>query len=183
MLNSVALCNMFPLLFQEMKHLFKAPKRFLMGTLENKIPTLEEAKEYIYSIDFSQIINLMVSHLGWLKKDAIDTRDQYSNFLYLKFKYFDKNYTLVPTIDIDEFFHLHILDTKKFREDSNFLFKKPIEHYPYYGIDGKSTITDLNNSFNNTQELYYNEYSCYMTHTRSKHFKIIYSLMKMLELP
>lgn len=50
------------------------------------LPSLEEAKQYIDAIDFSLIINKMVKHQGWLKKDALTVCDMYKNFLYLQKK-------------------------------------------------------------------------------------------------
>ena len=124
----------------------------------------------------------MTNHLGWLKRDAIDSRNQYLNLLYLKKKYFEHNYTLFPTEDIDEFAHLHILDTRKYRSDCYSIYGRFIEHNQYLGIDNKSNLNDLKKYFEFTQNLYYKEFSSYMVHNRSKHPKIIYYLMKKLEL-
>ena len=61
--------------------------------------------------------------------------------------------------DIDEFWHQHILDTKKYRDDCKKIFGEYFDHYPYFGIDEKSNYTDLENAFTKMQELYAKEFN------------------------
>ena len=119
----------------------------------SKLPTLDEAKIYIYNIDFSLIVNKIVTHLQWRRKDAEKICVLYRNFLFLQKKY-GANQPLPPSEEIDEFWHNHILDTKKYREDCQNIFGYYQDHYPYFGIDGKTNLNDLNNAFENTQALH-----------------------------
>lgn len=41
---------------------------------------------------------------------------------------------LVPNADIDEIWHMHILDTRAYMQDSNALFGEYLHHYPYFGM-------------------------------------------------
>jgi len=136
---------------------------------------LEEAKKYIYSIDFSKICSKMESHLGWIMDDVLDTCHQYRNYLFLKKKY--PEFNLPPSKDIDLFWHEHILDTNKYIEDTSVIFGGYLHHYPYFGIDNNTTIADVMKSFQMTQELYLKEFNTAMSPTRSQLPSVLYSLM------
>jgi len=125
---------------------------------EERIPTLEQAKEYIYSMDFSDIINKLVVHQGWSRKEAEDLCQIYRNFLYLNKKY-DNEGPLPPSEELDEFWHAHILDTKKYRQDTMAIFGRYFDHYPYFGIDGNTDLSDLNTAFEKTKMLYEQEFA------------------------
>lgn len=43
-------------------------------------------------------------------------------------------YQLVPNEEIDEIWHMHILDTRQYMKDCNELFGEYIHHYPYFGM-------------------------------------------------
>lgn len=112
---------------------------------------LENAK------DFSMIINKMVKHLGWKQKEAEAACSLYRNFLFLHKKY-GHEHSLPPSEEIDEFWHNHILDTKKYRQDCQVIFGRYLDHYPYFGIDGKTNLTDLNHAFETTQQFHQQEF-------------------------
>src|SRR5687767_9924066 len=99
--------------------------------------SLEQAKAYIYAIDFKHIINKMVKYDDWLRRDAENTCELYRNFLYLNKKY-GKERQLPPSEDVDQFWHNHILDTEKYRADCDAIFGHYLHHYPYLGIDGNT---------------------------------------------
>ena len=44
---------------------------------------MDTARDYINSIDFSNIINKMVRHQGWRQKDALAVSRMYRHFLWL----------------------------------------------------------------------------------------------------
>jgi len=134
-----------------------------MGT--DTSPSLEQAKEYIYSVDFSNIINKMVKHQGWLRKDAEKVSGMYRNFLYLNKKYGDQ-YKLPPSEEIDDFWHNHILDTKKYQQDCLSIFGAYLNHYPYFGIDDSSDSCSLKSAFEITNTLYKQEYGDYISNVR-----------------
>ncbi|MCM1958214.1 hypothetical protein NCZ17_02355 [Acinetobacter modestus] len=43
-------------------------------------------------------------------------------------------YQLVPNEEIDEVWHMHILDTRQYMQDCDELFGEYIHHYPYFGM-------------------------------------------------
>lgn len=69
---------------------------------------------------------------GWsaLRADAVET--EYRRFLFLMKKYPDAEAS--PTVDVDIFWHYHILDTMKYARDCEALFGYFLHHYPYVGI-------------------------------------------------
>lgn len=117
---------------------------------------MDTARDYINSIDFSNVINKMVRHQGWRHKDAVAVSRMYRHFLWLHKKY-GEDHTLPPSEEIDAFWHNHILDTKQYRKDSQAIFGRYFDHYPYLGIDGKTDRNDLNDFFAVTRELYEKE--------------------------
>ncbi len=44
---------------------------------------------------------------------------------------------LVPNGDIDEIWHMHILDTRAYMKDCNELFGEYMHHFPYFGMLGE----------------------------------------------
>lgn len=118
---------------------------------------VKQATQYILAMDFSPIINKLINHMGWSKSHALEICTMYRRFLILHKKY-GQEHTLPPSEDIDEFWHMHILDTKRYRADCHKIFGYYLDHYPYLGIDESSNFKDLERAFNKTQELYAHEF-------------------------
>jgi len=125
-----------------------------------------EAKKYIDAIDFSMIIDKTVKTTGWKKKDVLRICEYYKNFLFLNKKYAHERGQLPPSEEIDEFWHNHILDTKKYHEDCNIIVGYYLHHYPYFGMDDQSNEKDLSNAFEHMQQLYKKEFGDYIYRVR-----------------
>ena len=82
--------------------------------------------------------------------------EKYRAFLYLSKKYPDNN--IVPNKEVDMFWHAHILDTYKYQEDCQKIFGQFFHHYPYFGMKDKNDEINLENSFNETLDLYKKEF-------------------------
>ncbi len=119
------------------------------------------------------IANNMVIRSGWLKSEVNEACLLYKNFLFLNYKYPDKQ--IVPSEDIDEFWHNHILDTRKYKIDCEKIFGSYLDHYPYFGMDGVSTLKDLTTAFTETQKLHLQEFGYLIFSVRYKWF---YRLIK-----
>ena len=144
--------------------------------------TLQDAKSYIASIDFSMIIEKMVRVDGWLKKDALKTCQLYRNFLFLKRKYGKEGVNLPPSLDVDEFWHYHILDSEKYRKDCLAIFGEYLHHYPYFGIDTTTNRDDLNAAFQTVQNLHFKEFGEYIILTRKARNILLNYIINKLEL-
>src|SRR3990167_2396942 len=130
-------------------------------------PSLAMAQAYIYAIDFSMIIEKMVKQDGWRQKDAEATCSFYRNFLYLNKKYANGQ-VLPPSVEVDEFWHYHILDTQKYLQDCDRIFGYYFHHYPYLVLDHNLNQQGLDLAFEQTQVLHQQEFGEPMYSTRSK---------------
>ncbi len=117
---------------------------------------ITKAKEDINNLDLSMIANTMVIKLGWLKSEVDEACALYRNFLFLIYKYPDQK--IVPSEDIDEVWHNHILDTRKYKVDCEKIFGRYLDHYPYFGMDGITTLEDLSVAFAETQKVHIQEF-------------------------
>ncbi|WP_288380046.1 glycine-rich domain-containing protein-like [uncultured Massilia sp.] len=93
------------------------------------------ASDAIAALDLGQI-KMKLMHVesgeGWsaARADAVET--EYRRFLFLMKKYPDAEAS--PTVDVDTFWHYHILDTMKYARDCEAVFGYFLHHYPYVGI-------------------------------------------------
>jgi hypothetical protein len=85
------------------------------------------------------------------KVEALET--WYRRFLYLSSIYNEK--IIVPSKDIDTFWHTHILDTQKYIYDCENLFGRYLHHFPYFGMRGKQDRIQLEISFKETEDLFF----------------------------
>jgi hypothetical protein len=88
----------------------------------------------IDALDFTRLKAKMAQRRGdTLTTQAIDRAEaDYRRFLKLCAKYPDA--PIVPTEEVDEFWHLHILDTQRYGEDCKQIFGGMLHHDPYIGM-------------------------------------------------
>lgn len=72
---------------------------------------------------------------GWSLERASAVEREYRRFLYLM-KVFP-NEAVAPLVDVDKFWHYHILDTMKYAADCQQVFGYFLHHFPYVGMRGK----------------------------------------------
>lgn len=94
--------------------------------------SVDQAREYIEQLDLDYIIKTMCSPSyplpQWSEVDALPCSKLYKNFLLLQKIY--PTETLVPTREIDEFWHNHILFTKNYVQDCLNIFGHYLHHEP-----------------------------------------------------
>ena len=90
----------------------------------------------IDELDFSRIkAKLMHRREGVIALRQIERAEAgYRQFLKLAAKYPDA--PIVPSEEVDEFWHMHILDTQRYAADCERIFGYMIHHDPYSGLDG-----------------------------------------------
>lgn len=128
-------------------------------TNSNQQQRLNEIVDKLNNLDLDPIkIKLMdtVEGEGWTREQADKVDILYRRFLYLNEKHQDQ--IIVPSKEVDKFWHTHILDTKKYQEDCMNIFGRFIHHFPYLGMRGEEDVKNLNDSFDATKELYLNEF-------------------------
>lgn len=95
--------------------------------------------------------------LGWSKEKVEQIEVWYRRFLYIRLH--EKEAVLVPTNDIDEFWHIHMLYTKQYYNDCKKIFSCIVQHNPTVEPSKEENDLFLKN-FKNSLELfqkYYNE--------------------------
>jgi hypothetical protein len=88
----------------------------------------------------------------WSLGKAEELEAWYRRFLYLSYIYNDK--IIVPSKDIDTFWHTHILDTQKYFYDCENLFGRYIHHFPYFGMRGEQDRIYFEKMFSETENLF-----------------------------
>jgi hypothetical protein len=71
---------------------------------------------------------------GWSLDKANAVEKEYRRFLCLMKMYPDE--PIAPLVDVDTFWHYHILDTMKYAVDCEQAFGYFVHHYPYVGLRG-----------------------------------------------
>jgi hypothetical protein len=115
----------------------------------------EEANNLIDLIDLSMIkIKLMDEEegQGWDEEFTAFAETRYKRYLCLQYLYPQKS--IVPTKDIDLFWHQHILDTRAYARDCQTIFGRFLHHFPYFGMRGDDDAKKLLDSFEETKILY-----------------------------
>ena len=90
---------------------------------------------------------------GWTLERAEHTERLYRRFLFLCHVYRHSD-TIVPTTDVDEMWHQHILDTRKYADDCDRVFGHFIHHFPYLGMRGAADALALQEAFERTIHIY-----------------------------
>ena len=109
----------------------------------------------IAELDLSAI-KLKLTHTrhgeGWSQAKADAMEIEYRRFLYLQSAFPDEQ--TAPTIDVDTFWHYHILDTVKYAADCEQAFGYFLHHYPYVGLlEGDEPDVEIK-AGNRTRALY-----------------------------
>ncbi|MEM9164524.1 MAG: hypothetical protein AAGC54_15855 [Cyanobacteria bacterium P01_F01_bin.4] len=89
---------------------------------------------------------------GWTLERVTRAVELYRRFLFLNYLYDDR--PIVPSREIDQVWHTHILDTAKYREDCDTLFGRFMDHWPYFGMRDADERQQLNDAFTETQALF-----------------------------
>lgn len=94
---------------------------------------------------------------GWTFAFADRVSKEYRRFLILCLEHRqDSKYSLliVPSKLVDKFWHLHILDTRKYIEDCQYCFGSMLHHFPYFGMRGDQDAANLREAWSRTLALY-----------------------------
>lgn len=95
----------------------------------------------IAALDLDPIkVKLMHEESGeaWSRAQADAVEFEYRRFLYLMKKYPTEH--AAPRMDVDIFWHYHILDTMKYAQDCQAVFGYFLHHFPYIGLRGADDL-------------------------------------------
>ena len=90
--------------------------------------------------------------MGWSFDFALKAAGEYRRFLALCVRNPDS--PIVPSSIVDDFWHLHILDTAKYQEDCERYLGYFLHHFPYFGMRGEQDAENLKAAWERTLELY-----------------------------
>lgn len=115
---------------------------------------ISSAIDKVNVLDFSPINQKLrtVDENFWTNENLQIAEGLYKKFLTLRL--LDKDAILVPTEVIDEYWHQHILDTRKYQADCNQLFGGMLHHDPYFGLKDEEERQLNLQAFENTQRLW-----------------------------
>lgn len=127
--------------------------------------TLEQARQYIEKLDLHYIVDAMCAEgyplPRWVQEEALQCMGLYKDFLLLKKKHISES--LVPTREIDEFWHNHILYTQHYFYDCQQIFGHYLHHEPA-SQDGDKEM--LVREYLKTKQFYLDEFKRPLTLVR-----------------
>ena len=116
---------------------------------------IEAAMSLINSLDLTMVKKKLMDEeegQGW--------DEEYTNYVELRYKRYlcmlmlNEKGSIVPTKNIDIFWHQHILDTRAYAKDCQTIMGKFIHHFPYFGMRSEQDAQDLLDSFEETKIFY-----------------------------
>ena len=114
-------------------------------------------KHKIYNLNLDYVVKRISNKYKWDIKEAKECEKLYKNFLFLNVLY-KEDKRLVPTEEIDMFWHEHILHTKHYINHCEEIFGGYLQHDPLFD----SEYGNIGALFEETQELHKKEFGYYM---------------------
>jgi uncharacterized membrane protein YgcG len=96
------------------------------------------AKRHITGLDLSSVRLKVIDHLGWSSEKTTQVELEYRRFLYALARKRPEYAISPPTPEVDEFWHQHILNTRRYREDCEKVFGQYMDHTPGLSSDEQS---------------------------------------------
>lgn len=90
--------------------------------------------------------------LGWGYELTSRVAVEYEKYLTLCKE--NPNVPVVPSSQVDDFWHFHILDTQKYQEDCENFFGYFLHHFPYFGMRGADDLENLKAAWEQSLLLY-----------------------------
>jgi len=107
------------------------------------------------SIDLSMVRLKLMDHeegAGWTFEHCVEVETEYRRYLVLSRLYDAK--AIVPSREVDTFWHYHILDTQAYAVDCERFFGYFLHHFPYFGMRGPEDLQALGDAYDETLRLY-----------------------------
>jgi hypothetical protein len=126
---------------------------------------VNSALEAVSQIDFSPINRKLQSEnpAQWTDETLAEAETNYRRFLALNLLY--PSTTLSVNKIVDEYWHQHILDTRKYAADCEKVFGYFLHHYPYFGIAGEEDRKQNADAFSATARLWEGAFGASMVST------------------
>ena len=95
---------------------------------------------------------------GWTREYADTIELAYKNYLTMLVKYQDDAEDILPSKDVDEFWHTHILQTIKYADDCQDVFGTFLHHSPHIGELSQADLERRVEHAEKTRQLYQREF-------------------------
>jgi len=113
---------------------------------------IDEIMAVVDSLDFTPINFKLEAEYNWSKESLSLALPLYKQWLVLQACY--ETHSIAPSTFIDEYWHMHILDTRKYIEDCQLVFGEYLHHFPYFGLRNEQDAKELTEGFELTKKLY-----------------------------
>jgi hypothetical protein len=117
---------------------------------------VQKVMDRISRIDFTPHGYKLQKEYGWSEAKINYTIQLYKEWLTLQVLYEDLSFA--PSELVDEFWHVHILDTRKYHADCMMVKGEMIHHYPYFGLTDQENKYVLEEGFSLTRKLYFHHF-------------------------
>lgn len=117
--------------------------------------TAAEASSKLDGLNLQMVRMKLADHKegkGWSDEQLDLYEREYRRFLALNLMY--PLEAIVPSQDVDAFWHAHILDTAAYRVDCERIFGQFFDHYPYFGMRDEADAAALDSAYDLTLALY-----------------------------
>lgn len=131
----------------------------MQGRLTTK--PVEEVISAIQALDLESVkARVMDPELGegWTREYAEAVEGAYKNFLTMAVKYQHEAEDILPSKDVDEFWHTHILQTMKYADDCQAVFGAFLHHNPHIGKLTQADMQKREQHAEKTKQLYQGEF-------------------------
>lgn len=121
-----------------------------------RFSSAEDAMQLVETIDLSMVkLKIMDKEegQGWDQEYADRVELRYRRYLCM-ILYNGGRGSVVPTKEIDLFWHQHILDTRAYAKDCQRVFGEFLHHFPYFGMRGDEDARNLDSAFAETKAMY-----------------------------
>ncbi len=118
-------------------------------------PDIDRIMAEVNALDFTMVKQKLMDEeegQGWCQEYTDHVEQRYRR--YLGMVRANPGGSVVPTRDIDLFWHQHILDTRAYVEDCQRVFGYFLHHFPYLGMRGEEDAKELVNRFEETKVVY-----------------------------
>lgn len=113
---------------------------------------IEAISKRVEDLDFTPHGYKLQTEYNWSIEKVNEAIVLYKEWLVLQCLY--EHLSFAPSEFIDEFWHVHILDTRKYLSDCLHIKGEFIHHYPYFGLTEQENEKVLESGYGLTKKLY-----------------------------
>lgn len=120
-----------------------------------KAAGIDNFVQYVRSlVNFEMIDRKLQSEnpTRWTIERISSAKENY--IFFLAFTKIMKDVPIVPSVDLDDYWHAHILDTRAYLKDTILIFGEYLHHNPYFGMAGKEEEEDWKRAATESEQIW-----------------------------